>query len=69
MIAAFRFRHRNTVCFVGIDLVLYTKTHSSSYINQSSVVCIIYRAPNIGAITGSADRSEKDLNTVLNRPE
>ena len=38
--------------FVSICLILSTKTHSSGYINQSAVVCIIYRAPNSGAITG-----------------
>ena len=37
MLAVFRFRHINTVCFVGIDLVLYTKTHSTDYINHSEV--------------------------------
>ena len=52
MLAVFWCRHRNTVYFVGIDLVLSTKIHSASYINQSAAACIIYRATNIEVIVG-----------------
>ena len=59
-------RHINNVCFVGVNLIVFTKTHSTGYINQSAVVYIIYQTNNRGAVKGSSNSSELDLNTVLN---
>ena len=52
IIAVFWCRHRDTVYFVGIYLVLSKNTHNAGYSDKSAVVFIIYRAPNRGAITG-----------------
>ena len=34
MLALFWCRHRNNVCFFGIDIVVSTKTYSAGYIYQ-----------------------------------
>ena len=67
MLGVFPCRHRNILCFVGIDVLLYTKPWSAGYNNQSELVYIIYRAPNSQKITGAADSSEWYWNTVVNR--
>ena len=41
MLAVFWFRHRNIFCFVGIVLVLSTKSRIDGYNNKSAVVYII----------------------------
>ena len=69
MFVVFGCRHRNNFSFVGIYLVLSTKPHRASYRNQRAVVCILYQAPDTGAITGSADRSEQYINKGVNRPD
>ena len=68
MLAVFWCRQRNIFCFVGIYILFPIKKHSTGYSDQRGVVCIIYQAQNSGAIMWSADRSEKDLNTVVNYP-
>ena len=52
MLAVFRCRHINIFFFVGIGLVLSTKSRSTGYNDKRKVVYIIYRAPNSRAITG-----------------
>ena len=68
ILAVFWCIHKNIFCFVGIDLVLSTKSCSTCYNGQITAVCIFYQAPNRRERMGSDDRSEQDLNAVVNPP-
>ena len=68
MLAVFGCRHRNIFCFVGIGLVLYTKSRSAGYNNQSTVLYIFYHVPNSLAIAGADNRSDQDQNIILIQP-
>ena len=62
MIAVFRCIHRNILFFIGIGLVLSTKSRNAGYNDQGAVVYIIYQELNSRKVL--AQRSKRPIGLI-----